>query len=95
MERKPDDKASTDVELAGRLGVEVATVRAWRLRGCGPTFHRFVGGVRYLERDIRAFIRRSAVEPGQRQRRLGNRARRRPRVADVRRDRRGGRRADG
>jgi hypothetical protein len=55
--------ALTEVEVARRLGVSAAVVRAWRGRGLGPRFCRFGRSVRYLVRDVEEFVRRSAVEP--------------------------------
>lgn len=37
----------TDIEVAQILGVSVATVRRWRLKGEGPEWSRFGACVRY------------------------------------------------
>jgi integrase len=48
--------------VAERLGLAVATLRAWRHRGTGPRFLRFGRAVRYLPADLDEFIRASAVD---------------------------------
>ena len=53
--------ALTEADAARRLGVSAAALRAWRQRGTGPRFCRFGRSVRYLDRDIEAFVRESAV----------------------------------
>jgi excisionase family DNA binding protein len=52
----------TESQVAERLGLSVATLRAWRHRGTGPRFLRFGRAVRYLAADIDEFIRASAVD---------------------------------
>lgn len=52
----------TEVQVAQRLGLSVATLRAWRHRGTGPRFLRFGRAVRYLQSDLDEFIRASAVD---------------------------------
>ena len=49
-------------QVAERLGLSVATLRAWRHRGTGPTFLRLGRAVRYLPSDVDEFIRASAVD---------------------------------
>jgi len=49
-------------QVAERLGLAVATLRAWRHRGTGPRFLRFGRAVRYLPSDLDEFIRASAVD---------------------------------
>lgn len=49
-------------QVADRLGLSVATLRAWRHRGTGPRFLRFGRAVRYLPSDLDEFIRASAVD---------------------------------
>jgi predicted DNA-binding transcriptional regulator AlpA len=52
----------TESQVAERLGLAVATLRAWRHRGTGPRFLRFGRAVRYLPADLDEFIRASAVD---------------------------------
>ena len=52
----------TESQVAERLGLSVATLRAWRHRGTGPRFLRFGRAVRYLPADLDEFIRASAVD---------------------------------
>lgn len=52
----------TETQVAERLGLAVATLRAWRHRGTGPRFLRFGRAVRYLQTDLDEFIRASAVD---------------------------------
>jgi excisionase family DNA binding protein len=43
-------------EVAKTLAISVDTVRRWRLKGKGPTFIRVGNSVRYLERDLLAWL---------------------------------------
>ena len=52
----------TESQVAERLGLAVATLRAWRHRGTGPRFLRFGRAVRYLVTDLDEFIRASTVD---------------------------------
>jgi len=54
--------AMTEHEVARRLGLSVATLRAWRVRRKGPRFVRFGRAVRYLSADIDRFIQASRVD---------------------------------
>ncbi len=54
--------ALTEKQVARHLGLSVATLRAWRLRGRGPGFVRFGRAVRYLADDVEQFVRASRVE---------------------------------
>jgi excisionase family DNA binding protein len=56
--------AMTEREVARRLGLSVATLRAWRVRRRGPRYVRFGRAVRYLATDIEQFVRTSAVDHG-------------------------------
>jgi hypothetical protein len=47
----------TEFEAAGRLGLKVATLRAWRHQRRGPAFIRLGRAIRYLPRDVEAFLR--------------------------------------
>jgi predicted DNA-binding transcriptional regulator AlpA len=51
----------TEHDVARRLGLSVATLRAWRMRRTGPRFVRFGRAVRYLVSDIDAFVTASTV----------------------------------
>ena len=55
-------RALTEREVAERLGLSVATLRAWRHRGKGPRFLRLGRSVRYLPSDVVDFVRASAVD---------------------------------
>jgi predicted DNA-binding transcriptional regulator AlpA len=55
-------RALTEREVADRLGLSVATLRAWRFREKGPRFLRLGRSVRYLPADIDDFVRASAVD---------------------------------
>lgn len=53
--------ALTEHEVAARLGLSVATLRAWRMRRKGPCFVRFGRAVRYLPADLDRFVAASTV----------------------------------
>jgi predicted DNA-binding transcriptional regulator AlpA len=55
-------QALTELDVAKQLGLSVATLRAWRLKGKGPRFVRFGRAVRYLVADIEHFIEASIVD---------------------------------
>ena len=42
--------------VSERLGIKVRTLRQWRFRGKGPPYRKFVGGVRYAESDLEAWL---------------------------------------
>ena len=46
----------TEIEAAARLGLKVATLRAWRHQGKGPAFVRLGRAIRYLRSDIDEFL---------------------------------------
>jgi hypothetical protein len=46
----------TEADAAARLGLKVATLRAWRHRGRGPVFVRLGRAIRYLTVDIDDFL---------------------------------------
>ena len=46
----------TEVDAAARLGLKVATLRAWRHQGRGPAFVRLGRAIRYLVHDLDAFM---------------------------------------
>ena len=47
----------TESEAAIRLGLKVATLRAWRHQGRGPAFVRLGRAIRYLVSDIDELLR--------------------------------------
>jgi excisionase family DNA binding protein len=55
-------QALTEHEVAQQLGLSVATLRAWRLKGKGPRFVRFGRAVRYLADDVERFVEASVVD---------------------------------
>jgi predicted DNA-binding transcriptional regulator AlpA len=57
-------RALTEHEVAARLGLSVATLRAWRLKRKGPRFVRFGRAVRYLPGDLERFVEASSVGVG-------------------------------
>jgi predicted site-specific integrase-resolvase len=46
----------TEREAAARLGLKIATLRAWRHQGKGPAFLRLGRAIRYLSNDLDAFV---------------------------------------
>ena len=46
----------TEADAAARLGLKVATLRAWRHRGRGPAFVRLGRAIRYLPCDLEEFL---------------------------------------
>ena len=54
-------RALTEIEVSQRLGLSVATLRAWRVKHKGPRFVRFGRAVRYMAEDIDCFIAASLV----------------------------------
>jgi predicted DNA-binding transcriptional regulator AlpA len=55
-------RALNEHEVAERLNMSVATLRAWRLKRKGPRYVRFGRAVRYLVADIDRFVDENAVE---------------------------------
>jgi excisionase family DNA binding protein len=51
-------------EAASRLGLKVATLRAWRHQGRGPAYVRLGRAVRYLASDIDDFLNSNRHSPG-------------------------------
>ncbi len=47
----------TELDAAARLGLKVATLRAWRHQGKGPAFVRLGRAIRYLPSDVEEFVR--------------------------------------
>ncbi|WP_405084496.1 helix-turn-helix transcriptional regulator [Microbispora sp. NBC_01389] len=52
-----DDRLWSVEDVAGFLGVPVATVYAWRHRRVGPKGRRIGRHLRYLPEDVRAWVR--------------------------------------
>jgi predicted DNA-binding transcriptional regulator AlpA len=43
-------------EAASFLDLSQRTLQAWRVRGCGPKFHKLGRSVRYRLEDVHAFV---------------------------------------
>jgi predicted DNA-binding transcriptional regulator AlpA len=54
--------ALTETQVAERLGLSVATLRAWRFRKIGPPFVRFGRAVRYIAQDIDGYVEASRID---------------------------------
>ena len=52
----PDPEPLTEAAAATRLGLKVATLRAWRQQRRGPAFVRLGRAIRYLSVDLDAFL---------------------------------------
>ena len=63
MESSQSNVALTEGQVADRLGISAAVLRAWRLSGRGPRFCRFGRAVRYLDSDIERFMAECTVDP--------------------------------
>ena len=50
------NESLTEVEAAARLGLKVATLRAWRHQRRGPAFVRLGRAIRYLANDLDTFV---------------------------------------
>lgn len=53
----------TETEAAARLGLKVATLRAWRNQGRGPAYVRLGRAIRYLSNDLDEFIQSNRHNP--------------------------------
>jgi predicted DNA-binding transcriptional regulator AlpA len=53
----------TESEAAARLGLKVATLRAWRNQGRGPAYVRLGRAIRYLVTDIEDFLSENRHSP--------------------------------
>lgn len=58
-----ENRGITEADAAYRLGLKVATLRAWRRQGRGPAFLRLGRAVRYLPADLDAFAASSRLVP--------------------------------
>jgi predicted site-specific integrase-resolvase len=56
LNRTSASEPLTETEAARRLGLKVATLRAWRHRGVGPPFVRLGRAIRYLSGDLERYI---------------------------------------
>lgn len=59
----PSCESLTEAEAAARLGLKVATLRAWRHQGRGPAFVRLGRAIRYLSTDIDEFLAANRYHP--------------------------------
>jgi predicted DNA-binding transcriptional regulator AlpA len=59
------DQPMTESEAASRLGLKVATLRAWRHQARGPAYVRLGRAVRYLAIDIDDFLNSNRHNPRQ------------------------------
>jgi excisionase family DNA binding protein len=57
------DQPLTESEAAVRLGLKVATLRAWRHQGRGPAYVRLGRAVRYLSSDIDEYLNSNRHRP--------------------------------
>ena len=53
----------TETQAAARLGLKVATLRAWRNQGRGPAYVRLGRAIRYLTVDIEEFLKSNRHSP--------------------------------
>ena len=53
----------TEVAAAWRLGLKVATLRAWRHQGRGPAYVRLGRAIRYLPSDLDDFLQANRRGP--------------------------------
>ena len=59
-----DSQPLTETEAAGRLGLKVPTLRAWRAQGRGPAYIRLGRAIRYLPTDVEEFLQSNRHHPG-------------------------------
>jgi predicted DNA-binding transcriptional regulator AlpA len=59
----PADDPLTEPEAATRLGLRVATLRAWRHQKRGPAFLRLGRAIRYLSKDLDEFVQANRHQP--------------------------------
>lgn len=58
-----DNQPLTETEAAVRLGLKVATLRAWRHQGRGPAYVRLGRAIRYLAIDVDEFLSSNRHSP--------------------------------
>ncbi len=51
----------SESDAAEILGLQPDTLRRWRAKSRGPSFHRFGREIRYSARDLEAFIARARI----------------------------------
>ena len=56
VENSPSHAPVTEAVAAARLGLKVATLRAWRHQQRGPAFVRLGRAIRYLPSDLDEFL---------------------------------------
>ena len=59
----PCNQPLTETEAAARLGLKVATLRAWRNQGRGPAYVRLGRAIRYLATDLEEFLQSNRHNP--------------------------------
>jgi hypothetical protein len=64
----------TETEAAARLGLRIATLRAWRHQGRGPAYVRLGRAIRYLTIDINEFLYSNRHSPRSRPEPLAERS---------------------
>ena len=52
-----------EAQAAARLGLKVATLRAWRNQGRGPAYVRLGRSIRYLTTDLEDFLNSNRHSP--------------------------------
>jgi hypothetical protein len=57
------NEALTESDAAARLGLKVATLRAWRHQRRGPAFVRLGRAIRYLANDLDEFLKANRHRP--------------------------------
>jgi len=57
------NEALTESDAAARLGLKVATLRAWRHQRRGPVFVRLGRAIRYLASDLDEFLEANRHRP--------------------------------
>ena len=59
----PTNQPLTETDAAARLGLKVATLRAWRNQGRGPAYVRLGRAIRYLSTDLDEFLHSNRHNP--------------------------------
>lgn len=57
------ERLLSPADVAGRIGVPVATLANWRSGGVGPTYLRVGRHVRYRPADLEVWLERLVVHP--------------------------------
>lgn len=65
---KTSNEALTESDAAARLGLKVATLRAWRHQNRGPAFLRLGRAIRYLASDLDEFVNANRHTPSSEER---------------------------